>query len=67
MSNTKNGNGAPNPLAPETEPSPRQCLRRFSKHSLQRPGFATGIFFWGCFSTALQATNTEDFCIGCHG
>ena len=28
--------------------------------------FAAGVFFWGGFNTALEATNTETFCIGCH-
>jgi cytochrome c-type protein NapC len=29
-------------------------------------GFIAGIIFWGGFNTALEATNTEKFCIGCH-
>ena len=29
-------------------------------------GFIAGIIFWGAFNTALEATNTETFCIGCH-
>ena len=29
-------------------------------------GFLAGIIFWGGFNTALEATNTEQFCIGCH-
>lgn len=29
-------------------------------------GFISGIIFWGGFNTALEATNTEDFCISCH-
>jgi cytochrome c-type protein NapC len=28
--------------------------------------FAAGIIFWGGFNTALELTNTEPFCIGCH-
>lgn len=28
--------------------------------------FAAGIVFWGGFNTAMEATNTEAFCIGCH-
>ena len=28
--------------------------------------FIMGIVFWGGFNTALEATNTEEFCIGCH-
>ncbi len=29
-------------------------------------GFAAGVAFWGAFNTALEAANTEQFCIGCH-
>lgn len=29
-------------------------------------GFIGGIIFWGGFNTALEATNTEQFCISCH-
>ena len=29
-------------------------------------GFVMGIIFWGGFNTALEATNTEQFCVGCH-
>lgn len=29
-------------------------------------GFIAGILFWGGFNTALEITNTEAFCIGCH-
>ncbi|MCK6262875.1 pentaheme c-type cytochrome TorC [Vibrio sp. ZSDE26] len=29
-------------------------------------GFIAGVIFWGGFNTALEATNTEEFCIGCH-
>jgi trimethylamine-N-oxide reductase cytochrome c-type subunit TorC len=28
--------------------------------------FLMGILFWGAFNTALEATNTEAFCISCH-
>ncbi len=28
--------------------------------------FISGIFFWGAFNTAMEATNTLDFCISCH-
>ncbi len=28
--------------------------------------FVAGIIFWGGFNTALEATNTETFCISCH-
>jgi len=29
-------------------------------------GVAIGIVFWGGFNTAMEATNTEAFCISCH-
>ena len=29
-------------------------------------GFVMGIIFWGGFNTALELTNTETFCTGCH-
>ena len=29
-------------------------------------GFIGGIVFWGGFNTAMELTNTERFCIGCH-
>lgn len=34
--------------------------------SLLVVGFVSGIIFWGGFNTAMEATNTETFCIGCH-
>lgn len=47
-------------------------------HTLKRPpvhlslgavtlvSFLAGIIFWGGFNTALEVTNTEQFCISCH-
>src|SRR5690606_4578826 len=29
-------------------------------------GFVGGVMFWGGFNTALEATNTEAFCVSCH-
>jgi cytochrome c-type protein NapC len=29
-------------------------------------GFAAGVIFWGGFNTVLEATNREQFCVGCH-
>jgi cytochrome c-type protein NapC len=29
-------------------------------------GFIAGVVFWGGFNTALEATNSEGFCTGCH-
>ena len=38
----------------------------FSLGFLTVGGFVAGILFWGAFNTALELTNTEPFCIGCH-
>jgi cytochrome c-type protein NapC len=29
-------------------------------------GFVAGVGFWGAFNTALEATNTQQFCVSCH-
>ncbi len=45
-------------------------IRRPSVHYslgfLTLGGFVMGIIFWGGFNTALELTNTEKFCTGCH-
>lgn len=38
----------------------------FSLGFLTIGGFIAGIAFWGGFNTALEITNTEAFCTGCH-
>jgi cytochrome c-type protein NapC len=38
----------------------------FSLGFLTLGGFIGGIIFWGAFNTALELTNTETFCVGCH-
>lgn len=47
-----------------------QTFRRPSVHyslgGLTLGGFIMGIIFWGGFNTALELTNTEAFCTGCH-
>ncbi len=47
-----------------------RTLRRPSIHyslgTLLLVGFVAGIIFWGGFNTAMEATNTEAFCISCH-
>lgn len=47
-----------------------RVFRTPSKHhglgALVLVGFVGGIMFWGGFNTALEATNTETFCTGCH-
>jgi len=44
----------------------RMPSRYFSLGFLTIGGFIAGIIFWGGFNTALEATNTETFCISCH-
>jgi cytochrome c-type protein NapC len=44
----------------------RSPSRHFSLGALVVGGFVAGLLFWGGFNTALEATNTETFCIGCH-
>jgi cytochrome c-type protein NapC len=39
---------------------------RYSLLALLLVGFTSGVFFWGGFNTAMEATNTMGFCIGCH-
>lgn len=38
----------------------------FALGTLVLAGFAAGVIFWGGFNTALELTNTEKFCTGCH-
>jgi cytochrome c-type protein NapC len=38
----------------------------FSLGFLTLGGFIAGVIFWGAFNTVLEATNTEQFCTGCH-
>ena len=38
----------------------------FSLGFLTLGGFLAGIIFWGGFNTALEVTNTEQFCVSCH-
>jgi cytochrome c-type protein NapC len=40
--------------------------RHYSLGFLTVAGFLAGVFFWGGFNTALEATNTEAFCTSCH-
>lgn len=39
---------------------------KYSLLSLLVVGFISGIIFWGGFNTAMEATNTLEFCISCH-
>lgn len=40
--------------------------RTLSLGFLTLGGFVSGVVFWGGFNTALEVTNTEQFCISCH-
>lgn len=39
---------------------------KYSLLSLLVTGFVAGIIFWGGFNTAMEATNSLEFCISCH-
>lgn len=39
---------------------------RYSLGGILAVGIIAGVIFWGGFNTALEATNTEAFCITCH-
>ena len=39
---------------------------KYSLIALLTVGFFSGIIFWGGFNTALEATNTLEFCTTCH-
>ncbi len=59
---SSNGNGAMRRfLAILGRPS-----AKYSLITLLSLGFASGIIFWGGFNTALEATNTLEFCVSCH-
>ena len=40
----------------------QRCRRSCAALSL----FVAGILFWGAVTTAMEATNTEQFCVSCH-
>ena len=44
----------------------RSPSAKYSLLSLLFVGFVGGIVFWGGFKTAMEATNTLEFCISCH-
>jgi cytochrome c-type protein NapC len=44
----------------------RRPSMHFSLGFLTIGGFVGGIIFWGGFNTAMEFTNTETFCTGCH-
>lgn len=39
---------------------------KYSLIALLTVGFFSGVFFWGGFNTAMEATNTLEFCVSCH-
>ncbi len=39
---------------------------KYSLLALLAAGFLAGVIFWGGFNTALEATNSLEFCISCH-
>jgi len=39
---------------------------KYSLLTLLVVGFFSGIVFWGGFNTAMEATNTLEFCVSCH-
>jgi cytochrome c-type protein NapC len=67
---TRSSNNMPGIFALEKKPSWWKRLRRpsakYSLLTLLLFGCVVGIIFWGGFNTALEATNTEGFCISCH-
>lgn len=44
----------------------RRPAVHYSLGFLVMGGFIAGIIFWGGFNTAMEATNSEAFCTGCH-
>ena len=44
----------------------RRPSAKYSLLTLLFVGFFSGIIFWGGFNTGMEATNTLEFCIGCH-
>jgi cytochrome c-type protein NapC len=44
----------------------RRPSAKYSLLGLVMVGFFGGIIFWGGFNTGMEATNTLEFCVGCH-
>jgi cytochrome c-type protein NapC len=44
----------------------KQPSAKYSLIGLLTTGLFSGIFLWGGFNTAMEATNTLEFCISCH-
>ena len=43
----------------------RRPSAKYSLLTLLVVGFFSGIVFWGGFNTAMEATNTLEFCVSC--
>ena len=56
----------PDPPRPSLWQRLRRPSARYSLGTLLVAGFAVGVMFWGGMNTALEWTNREAFCIGCH-
>ena len=48
------------------KPPQKMPSAKYSLIALLTVGFFSGIIFWGGFNTAMEATNTMEFCISCH-
>ena len=44
----------------------RKPSAKYSLLGILVVGFVSGIIFWGGFNTAMEATNTLEFCVSCH-
>lgn len=44
----------------------RRPSAKYSLLALLGSGFIVGVLFWGGFNTAMEATNSMEFCISCH-
>lgn len=44
----------------------RRPSTKYTLLGLLSVGFIAGVLFWGGFNTAMEATNTLEFCISCH-
>jgi cytochrome c-type protein NapC len=61
-----NGNESSSGLIGRLWATLRRPSAKYSLLTVLVVGFFSGIVFWGGFNTAMEATNTLDFCISCH-
>ncbi len=64
--NTKNKKECKDMLFCRTWKKLKKPSIKYSLGTLLIVGFVSGIIFWGGFNTAMEVTNTENFCISCH-